>query len=96
MHRVHPRMPRLRQQEEVETLQQRQAAAAHASRRVAELEVEVRGLQEALADANIVLDKVCARGGHGQETSTRSKMHPCSSPAALPWLRQAVQGAVTR
>jgi len=44
-------------QQEVEELQQRQAAATRASRRADELQQEVRALQEALADANIVLDK---------------------------------------
>ena len=47
-------------QEEVEELQQRNAAAARSERRASELQSGVRALQEALADANIVLDKVWA------------------------------------
>ncbi|KIZ05137.1 intraflagellar transport protein 74/72 [Monoraphidium neglectum] len=44
-------------QEEVEELQQHQAAAARANKRAGELQAQVRALQESLADANIVLDK---------------------------------------
>jgi hypothetical protein len=53
-----PLQPCFLPQEEVEELQQRQAAAARANKRAGELQAQVRALQESLADANIVLDKV--------------------------------------
>lgn len=46
------------QQEELETAQQKQATFARADKRHKELQKEVKQLQEALADHNMVLDKV--------------------------------------
>jgi intraflagellar transport protein 74 len=69
-------------QEEEAELQQRQTAAARAARRAGELQGEVRALQEALADANIVLDKVGAAdldlsGLQYDATANRMQLQPC-------------------
>lgn len=68
-------------QEEVGELQQRQAIAARAMRRADELQGEVRKQQEALADANIVLDKV-SRSLHSIGAATR--LHGSSLPCFAP------------
>ena len=46
-------------QEDLEVLDQKKAAAARAEKMAGQLRKEVRLLQEALADNNIIIDKVC-------------------------------------
>lgn len=48
------------EQEELELLDQKKAAVARADKLSAQLKKEVRLLQEALADNNIIIDKVCS------------------------------------
>jgi hypothetical protein len=45
-------------QEDLEVLDQKKAAAARAEKMAGQLKKEVRLLQEALADNNIIIDKV--------------------------------------
>jgi hypothetical protein len=45
-------------QEDLEVLDQKKAAAARAEKLAGQLKKEVRMLQEALADNNIIIDKV--------------------------------------
>ncbi|KAF8068364.1 IFT74 [Scenedesmus sp. PABB004] len=51
------RCPPRRAQEELELLEQKKAAAARADKAAAQLKRDVRALQEALADSNIIIDK---------------------------------------
>ncbi|KAI8472521.1 MAG: hypothetical protein J3K34DRAFT_457787 [Monoraphidium minutum] len=77
-------------QEEVEELQQRQAAAARAANRAAELQAAVRAQQEALADANIVLDKA---GSHAPLDSIAAELEDARARNAAARARaEAVAG----
>jgi hypothetical protein len=49
-------------QEELEVLGQKKAAAVRAEKTAGQLRKDVRLLQEALADNNIIIDKVNSRG----------------------------------
>lgn len=69
-------------QDDLEVLDQKKAAAARAEKVAGQLKKEVRLLQEALADNNIIIDKVRRITSRAR---TASSLTTCGSTAPMAW-----------
>lgn len=65
-------------QDDLEVLDQKKAAAARAEKMAGQLKKEVRLLQEALADNNIIIDKV-------RRMTSRARTATSPTTAAMAW-----------